>query len=81
MPCILIGNSKNKDGLYKVKISKEGEVGYILIPNEVLQTEGHADVYLYDETTGTTILAWRFTIKKKDKPMDYVYEETDVITI
>ena len=81
MPYFLIGNNKNKEGLYKVKISKEGDINYVSIPDEVLQIEGYADVYLYDETTGTTILAWRFTIKKKAKPKDYVYEETDVITI
>jgi hypothetical protein len=81
MPFFLIGNNKSKDGLFKVKIAVEGDTHYVLIPDEVLQKDGHADVYLYDETTGTTILAWRFTIKKKAKPMDYIYEETDKITL
>ena len=81
VPFFLIGNAKSKEGLYKVEISREGEVDFINIPDEVLQKEGCADVYLYDEETGTTILAWRFSIKKKAKPMDYVYEETDFKTL
>jgi hypothetical protein len=43
--------------------------------------DGRADVYLYDENNGTTKLFWRFTIKPKARPHDYIYEPTELITI
>ena len=80
-PYFLIGNSKDKNGLYRVKPIYKDELVYVDIPDEVLQKEGYADIYLYDEITGTTMLAWRFSIKKKAKPMDYIYEEADILTL
>ena len=79
-PVFLIGNSKDKIGLYKV-VPIQTEKWYISIPDEVLQKEGRGDVYLYDESTGTTKLTWRFTIKKKEKPQDYVYEPSEFVTL
>ena len=79
-PVFLIGNSKDKTGLYKV-VPTQTEKWYISIPDEVLQKEGWGDVYLYDESTGTTKLTWRFTIKKKEKPQDYVYEPSEFVTL
>ena len=79
-PVFLIGNSKDKIGLYKV-VPIQTEKWYISIPDEVLQKEGWGDVYLYDESTGTTKLTWRFTIKKKEKPQDYVYEPSEFVTL
>lgn len=79
-PVFLIGNSKDKMGLYKVAPTQT-EKWYISIPDEVLQKEGWGDVYLYDELTGTTKLTWRFTIKKKEKPQDYVYEPSEFVTL
>lgn len=79
-PVFLIGNSKDKTGLYKI-VPTQTEKWYISIPDEVLQKEGWGDVYLYDESTGTTKLTWRFTIKKKEKPQDYVYEPSEFVTL
>ena len=81
MPYFLIGNSRDKIGLYKVKIQKEGDKHVVAIPDEVLQREGHTNVYLYDESTGTTLLSWIFTVKKKEKPLDYIYKETDKVSL
>lgn len=81
IPYLLIGNVKDVDGLYRTKVVKEKDCYYAIIPDEVLQKEGHAEVFLQDESTGTTSIQWRFTIKKRQKPKDYVYEETSQLTL
>ena len=78
---MMIGNSKSKEGLYRLKISNVEGVFIGVIPDEVLQQDGYADVYIYDEESDTTIWTWRFTIKRKAKPMDYIYEVTETLAI
>lgn len=78
---MMIGNSKSKEGLYRLKIENVEGVFVGVIPDEVLQKDGYADVYIYDEESDTTIWTWRFTIKRKAKPMDYIYETTETLAI
>ena len=80
-PYMLIGNSQQDDGLYKVRIQKDGDQTFIEVPDEVLWRDGYSDVYLYDEDSGTTILTWRFAVKKKQKPQDFFYESKEAVTL
>ena len=80
-PYMLIGNSQQEEGLYKVRIQEENGQTFVEVPDEVLWKDGYADVYLYDEDSGTTILTWRFAVKKKLKPQDFFYESKEAITL
>lgn len=77
----LIGHERSNGGLYKVKVEFEENVGYARIPDEVLQREGYVNAYLYEELVGTTRKAWGFSVRKKQRPQDYVYTETDIRTL
>ena len=77
----LIGHERSTGGLYKVKVEFEEDVGYARIPDEVLQREGYINAYLYEELAGTTRKAWGFSVRKKQRPQDYVYTETDIRTL
>ena len=77
----LIGHERSNGGLYKVKVEFKENVGYARIPDEVLQREGYVNAYLYEELVGTTRKAWGFSVRKKQRPQDYVYTETDIRTL
>lgn len=80
---IYIGNPKDKVGLYKMEIYDESEVLYCDIPDEILQFAGTANIYLSEisEDKINTTAFWRFTIREREKPMDYVFYPTEQITI
>ena len=80
---IYIGNPKDKVGLYKMEIYDESGILYCDIPNEILQFAGTANIYLSEVSADkiNTTAFWRFTIKEREKPMDYVFYPTEQITI
>ena len=80
---IYIGNPKDKVGLYKMEIYDESGILYCDIPDEILQFAGTANIYLSEVNADkiNTTAFWRFTIKEREKPMDYVFYPTEQITI
>lgn len=80
---IYIGNPKDKVGLYRMEIYDESGVLYCDIPDEILQFAGTANIYLSEVSADkiNTTAFWRFTIKEREKPMDYVFYPTEQITI
>jgi hypothetical protein len=80
---IYIGNPKDKVGLYKMEIYDESGILYCDIPDEILQFAGTANIYLSEVSADkiNTIAFWRFTIKEREKPMDYVFYPTEQISI
>lgn len=80
---IYIGNPKDKVGLYKMEIYDESGTLYCDIPDEILQFAGTANIYLSEVSADkiNTTAFWRFTIKEREKPMDYVFYPTEQITI
>lgn len=80
---IYIGNLKDKVGLYKMEIYEEDGILICDIPDEILQFAGSAEIYLSEVEADklTTTAFWRFTIREREKPMDYVFYPTEQITI
>lgn len=74
----------NDDGgtALAVKAYEEDGIAYANIPNILLQTPGSLTVYVYvvEETSSYTTISERFYIAPREKPADYVYEETEIIT-
>lgn len=65
-----------------VKTYEEDGAIFADIPNILLQQPGELTVYVYlfDGERGYTLLKERYYIAAREKPADYVYTETDVLT-
>lgn len=77
-----MGIPKDKIGIIEVEIYKENEMIFSNIPDTLLQHEGLIEVWIQTnlEFSPATLAHWRFRVKKREKPEDYVYTETDVLT-
>lgn len=51
------------------------------IPNIVLQQHGKIKCWSYDSANGRTVNVYEIDISRRQKPDNYVYTETDVITV
>lgn len=80
----VISISGDKAGALKAKVyaATEDDKVYIDIPNLILQHDGLAEVYVQtiEGTSTVTLLKWRFRIKKREKPEDYIYDIEDIQT-
>lgn len=77
-----MGIPKDKIGIVEVEIYKENEIIFLNIPDTLLQHEGLIDVWIQTnlEFSPATLAHWRFRVKKRERPEDYIYTETDVLT-
>lgn len=77
-----MGIPKDKIGIVEVEIYKENEIIFSNIPDILLQHEGLVEVWIQTnlEFSPITLAHWRFRVKKREKPEDYIYTETDVLT-
>lgn len=77
-----MGILKDKIGIVEVEIYKENEIIFLNIPDILLQYEGLIEVWIQTnlEFSSITLAHWRFRVKKREKPEDYIYTDTDVLT-
>lgn len=77
-----MGILKDKIGIIEVEIYKEKEMIFSNIPDILLQHEGLIEVWIQTnlEFSSITLAYWRFRVKKRERPEDYIYTETDVLT-
>ena len=77
-----MGIPKDKIGIVEVEIYKENEIIFSNIPDILLQHEGLVEVWIQTnlEFSPITLAHWRFRVKKREKPEDYIYTDTDVLT-
>ena len=72
---------RNKTAAVVRAESRDGRI-VAVVPNIELQTDGEIDVYryIYDAKGNRTIWADKLTVQPRERPDDYVYEETPVKT-
>ena len=77
-----MGIPKDKIGIIEVEIYEENGMIFSNIPDVFIQHEGLIEVWIQTnlEFSSITLAHWRFRVKKREKPEDYVYTETDVLT-
>ena len=77
-----MGIPKDKIGILEVEIYKENETIFSNIPDILLQYDGLIEVWIQAnlEFSPITLAHWRFRVKKRERPEDYIYTETDVLT-
>lgn len=61
------------------EVYQENGLFLVDIPNKILQEAGNHRVYAYHQDS--TIDVMQFEVKARPKPADYIYSETDLITI
>lgn len=71
-------SNMDREGAYVVRPYTEDGATYADIPNIVLTHAGIVNVYIYAD--GRTIYAWHMAVRKREKPADYVYTETELLT-
>jgi hypothetical protein len=72
-----VGTQINLDK-YTVIAYEENGVVYANVPNILLQSGGTFNVYVWPEET---VQAARFCVIPREKPSDYIYEETEIYGI
>ena len=75
-------NAISKTDALVVQSYDDGDIVYADVPNVLLQTAGNLSVYVYveNEDESHTEFRKRFAVRERERPSDYVYTETDVLT-
>ena len=68
-----------KIGLLSCAIYEEDGTTYVNIPNIILQQSGSFRAYIYGKDH--TIVHFQVSIEKRPKPDNYIYEETEAVSI
>lgn len=77
-----MGILKDKIGIVEVKVYEENGKIFSNIPDVLLQYEGLIEAWVQtnSEFSSATLAYWRFRVKKRERPEDYIYTEIDVLT-
>lgn len=77
-----MGILKDKIGIVEVQVYEENGKIFSNIPDVLLQYEGLVEAWVQtnSEFSSATLAYWRFRVKKRERPEDYIYTEIDVLT-
>lgn len=72
----------DSEALGMISYEADGVI-FVDVPNILLQTAGQLHVYIYpmDGDEGHTEQHWKFEIQEREKPADYIYTETETLSL